>query len=104
METYDMARRSTHEYRRVMWPRYQRAGRAEKTLLLDEFTPMCGYYRQYARWRLNRPLPEPPRHRRVARRRPRYSEATIRARAQVWDASGSLCSQRLPAALPLTPA
>ena len=44
METYGMARRSKHEYLQVMWPRYQRAGRAEKTMLLDEFTQVCGYH------------------------------------------------------------
>jgi hypothetical protein len=42
METYSMARRSKHEYLQVMWPRYQRAGRAEKTMLLDEFTRCVG--------------------------------------------------------------
>ncbi|TKB55594.1 MAG: transposase family protein [Nitrospira sp.] len=100
METNGMARRSKHEYLRVMWPRYQRAGRAEKTLMLDEFIQVCGYHRKYALWLLNRPLPESPRPRRVARRPPRYSEAMIRVLAQVWEASGYLCSQRLQAALP----
>ena len=98
METYGMARRSKHEYLRVIWPRYQRAERAEKTMMLDEFTQVCGYHRKYALWLLNRPLSESPRPRRVARRRPRYREAMIRVRAQVWEASGYLCSQRLQAA------
>lgn len=100
METDGMARRSKHEYLRVMWPRYQRAGRAEKTLMLDEFTQVCGYHRKYALWLLNRPLSVSPCPRRVARRPPRYSEAMIRVLAQVWEASGYLWSQRLQAALP----
>ncbi|MDR4469693.1 MAG: hypothetical protein MRJ68_15600 [Nitrospira sp.] len=31
-----MARRSKQEYLGLMWHRYQRAGRAERTALLDE--------------------------------------------------------------------
>jgi hypothetical protein len=38
--------------------------------------------------------------RRVARRRPTYSEEVIRLVAQIWAASGYLCGQRLTAALP----
>ncbi|MGH7410259.1 MAG: hypothetical protein ACREJ6_04255 [Candidatus Methylomirabilis sp.] len=100
METDGMARRSKHESLRVMGQRYQRAKRAEKTRMLDAFTQVCGYHRKYALWPLNRPLPESPRPRRVARPHPRYCEAMIRVLAQVWEASGSLCSQRLQAALP----
>ncbi|MGH7753239.1 MAG: hypothetical protein ACREN5_10505, partial [Gemmatimonadales bacterium] len=88
------------EYLRTIHARYQQAGRAERTLMLNEFTQVCGYHRKYALWLLNRPLPGPPRPRRVARRAPRYSEAMIRVLAQVWEASGYLCAPRLKAALP----
>lgn len=70
METDGMARWSKHEYLRVLWQRYQRAGRTEKTTMRDEFTQVCGYHRKDARWLLNRPLSESPRPRRVARRPP----------------------------------
>jgi len=100
METEGMARRSKQEYLRTIHARYRQAERAEKTMMLDEFTKVCGYHRTYALWLLNRPLPGPPRPRRVARRAPRYSEAMIRVLAQVWEASGYLCAQRLKAALP----
>ena len=100
METDGMARRSKPEYLRTIHPRYRQAKRAEKTMMRDEFTQVCGYHRTYALWLLNRPLPEPPRPRHVARRPTRYSEAMIRVLAQVWEASGYLCSQRLQAALP----
>ena len=100
METDGMARRSKQEYLRTIHARYRQAERAEKTLMLDEFTQVCGYHRKYARWLLNRPLPELPRPQRVARRLPRYSEAMVRVLAQVWEASGYLCAQRLQAALP----
>jgi hypothetical protein len=57
METDGMARRSKHEYLRTIHPRYRQAKRAEKTMMLDEFTQVCGYNRKYALWLLNRPLP-----------------------------------------------
>lgn len=100
METDGMARQSKQEYLRTMHPRYRQAKRAEETLMLDEFTQVCGYHRKYALWLLSRPLAEPPHPRRVTRRPTRYSEAMIRVLAQVWEASGYLCSQRLQAALP----
>lgn len=100
MEEHGMARRSKQEYLRTIHARYQQAGRAEKTTMLDEFTTVCGYNRNYAIWLLNRPVSEPSRPRRVARRSPRYSEAMVRVLAQVWEASGYLCAQRLKAALP----
>ena len=100
METDGMARRSKHEYLRTIPPRYRPAERAEKTMMLDEFTQVCGYHRKYAHWLLNRPLPAPLRPRPVARRPTRYSEAMLRVLAQVWEASGDRCSQRRQAALP----
>jgi hypothetical protein len=82
METNGMARRSKQEYLRTIHTRYRQAGRAEKTVMLDEFTRVCGYHRKYALWLLNRPLPERPRPRRVARRVPRYREALIHVLAR----------------------
>ena len=45
METDGMARRSKHEYLRTIHPRYRQAKRAEKTMMLDEFTQGWGYHR-----------------------------------------------------------
>ncbi|MGH9668908.1 MAG: hypothetical protein ACRD3A_02195 [Terriglobales bacterium] len=95
-----MARRSKREYVRSIHHRYQQAARAEKRAILDEFTQVCGYHRKYGIWLLNRPLPAGARPRRVTRRAPTYSEAVIRIVAQVWEAAGYLCAQRLKAALP----
>jgi hypothetical protein len=100
METDGMARRSKYEYLRVMWARYQRAGRRQRSALLDEVTRVCGDHRKYAIGLLGQPTPPRPAIRRVARRRPTYSEDVIRLLAQVWAASGYLCAQRLTAALP----
>lgn len=49
---------------------------------------------------LSRAAQPRPSVRRVVRRRPTYSEEVIRLVAQIWAASGSLCGQRLKAALP----
>ena len=100
METDGMARPSKQEYLRTIHPRDRQAKRAEKIMILDEFTQVCGYHRKYALWLLNRPLPELPRPRHVARRPTRSSEAMIRVLAQVWEASRYLCSPRLQATLP----
>ncbi|TKS59782.1 MAG: integrase [Nitrospira sp.] len=100
MEARCMARRSKHEYLRVMWQRYQRAGRRERSALLDEVTRVCRYHRKYAIGLLSRAAPARPPVRRVARRRPTYSAEVIRFLAQIWEASGYLCGQRLKAALP----
>ncbi len=78
----------------------QRASRGERSALLDEVTRVCRYHRKDAIGLLSRAAPPRPLVRRVARRRPTYSEAVIRLLAQVWAASGSRCGQRLKAALP----
>ena len=83
-----------------MWQRYQRAGRRQRSALLDEVTRVYGYHRKYAIRLLGQPTPLRPAIRRVARRRPTYSEDVIRLLAQVWEASGYLCAPRLTAALP----
>ena len=94
METTGMARRSKYEYLRVMWQRYQRAGRRQRSVLLDEVTRVCGYHRKYAIGLLRQPTPPRPAIRRVARRRPAYGEAVIRLLAQIWEAAGYLCGRR----------
>lgn len=100
MEAAGMGRRSKHEYLRVMWQRYQRAGRRERSALLDEVTRVCRYHRKYAIGLLSRAAPPRPPVRRVIRRRPTYGEPVIRLLAEIWAASGYLCGQRLKAALP----
>ena len=101
MEANGMARRSKQEYLAVMWQRYQRAGRAERSALLDEVMRMCGYHRKYAIGLLNRRDAPRPRPRRVPRRCPTYSAEAISVLAWIWEHSGYLCAARLKAALPI---
>ena len=101
MEAGSMARRSKQEYLAVMWHRYQRGGRAERSALLDEVTRMCGYHRKYAIGLLNGRQPPQPGPRRVPKRRPTYSAEAISVLAWIWEQSGYLCATRLKAALPI---
>ena len=101
MEAAGMARRSKQEYLAVMWQHYRRAGRAERSALLDEVTRMCGYHRKYVIGLLNRRQPPRSRPRRVPRRRPTYSAEAISVLAWIWEPAGYLCATRLKAALPL---
>ena len=48
MEKRTVARRSKREYLASTQACYQRARRAEKTAILDEFTTVCGYHRKDA--------------------------------------------------------
>jgi hypothetical protein len=100
MGEFRMARQTKREYLRSIHERYRRAGRAEKTAMLEEFCKVCGYNRKYAIWLLQRPLSQPGAHRRRTERSVTYTKATITTLAKVWEASGYLCSQRLKAALP----
>lgn len=99
MEGFNMARRSKREYLRSIYDRYQRASRADKGMILEEFCKVCGYQRKYAIWLLNRPLPPVAVRKRTASRLPAYSQAMVRVLAKVWEASGYMCSQRLKPAL-----
>jgi hypothetical protein len=71
-----------------------------RSALLDEVTRVGGEPRTDAMGLLSRAAPPRTPVRRVARRRPTYSEEVIRLVAQIWAASGYLCGQRLKAALP----
>jgi hypothetical protein len=100
MEEFGMARQSKREYLRSIHKRYRQAGRKEKSVMLEEFSRVCGYNRKYAIWLLSRPLSHAVARRAVTRRCAIYSQATVRVLAKFWEASGYLCSQRLKAALP----
>lgn len=79
--------------------RYQRAGRAHKSKILDEFCATCGYHRKAALRLLNRPLPTA----RPKRSGPKilYDPAQVLPVLKaVWLASDQLCSKLLKAALP----
>ncbi len=77
-----------------------RASRGERSALRDEVTRVCRYHRKDAIGLLSRAAPPRPPVRRVVRRRPTYGEPVRHLLAQIWEAAGSRCAQRLKAALP----
>lgn len=79
--------------------RYQRAGRAHKTRILDEFCATCGYHRKAALRLLNRPMSGAPPKRSGPKivYDPEQVQPVLKA---VWLASDQLCSKLLRAALP----
>jgi len=79
--------------------RYQRAGRAHKSRILDEFCATCGYHRKAALRLLHQPLRTTP----PKRSGPKVSydpAAVLPVLKAVWLASDQLCSKLLKAALP----
>jgi hypothetical protein len=79
--------------------RYRASGRAERTKILDEFTPVTGYHRKHA-IRLLRPKAEAaePVPRRVYRR---YDDKVRETLIGLWEASDRLCSKRLKPIIPV---
>ncbi len=84
MEGFTMARRSKREYLRSIYKRYRHARRAEKKMILEEFSNICGYNRKYAIWQLNRPLPKAAVPRRTISRSPTYNQAMVKTLANGW--------------------
>ena len=79
-------------------PRYLRASRKEKTLILNEFVALTGYHRKSAIRLLRNG--RKPKH--LDRRgRPRiYTPDVKAALLEVWEACGCICSKRLAPFLP----
>ncbi len=87
---------------RAYWEEYRKAGRKEKTGLLDEFCRRTGYDRKYAIVLLNGPPPEVRKGTgQVRRRKKRYPGEVFGVLAAVWEAAGYPWSVRLKAMLPL---
>jgi hypothetical protein len=88
------------QYLGRIYDRYQRAGRAHKSKILDEYCAVCGYHRKSALRRVNGPLGQ-----RVKRRpgpKPVYAPGKVLGPLKtIWLASDQPCSKRLKAALPL---
>ena len=92
--------KSRWEYFRAVYPRYGKALKKMKRMMLDEFCSNTQYNRKYAIRLLNGPQPEkkqPARRRRPAS----YGSSLIRLVVEVWEAAGYPWSVRLKAVLPL---
>ena len=93
-----MTRGSVKEYAEAVGERYLKAGRKEKTLLLDEFVRVTGYHRKAAIRLLNSGHKLPSGRSRGRQRT--YGLETTSALKVVWEASDRMCSQRLHPFLP----
>ncbi|PYV27574.1 MAG: hypothetical protein DMG27_03550 [Acidobacteria bacterium] len=85
-----MSRTSRWEYLRAVYPRYRRADRGTKQVILNEFCANTGYHRKYAIRLLSGP---PPERKRAVVRRPRtpsYSPAVVSVLAAVWAAAAAI--------------
>lgn len=88
-----MSQKSKRELLEAVRPRYFRAGRKGKKLILDEFTAATGYHRKYATRLLKHGRP-----RRSGKRHglPKvYQGEVVAALKQVWEVCGRICSKRL---------
>lgn len=95
-----MGHEARWEYFRVIYERYQKAGRQERQRILDDFCLTAGYHRKYAIRLLNGPPPERAPRKRPRGRKPRYGKQVISILAGVWEAAGYPWSVRLKALLP----
>src|SRR5262249_35504622 len=82
-----------------VYPRYEKAGRREKSAILDGFCAATGYHRKHAITLLSHPPRLKPGQRRA--RSPRYSSEVIRVLSKIWEAAGYPWSVRLKALLPV---
>lgn len=93
-----MSQHSKRELLETVRPRYLKASKAEKHLILDEFTAATGYHRKYA----NRVLKhERPRAKRKPKgRKAVYRGEVVQVLTQIWEIYGCICSKRLQPFLP----
>lgn len=96
-----MSRSSRRDYWQRIYPRYQKASRAEKQRILDEFCANCSYHRKHAIRLLNG---SPPSAKPVQKRRRlrglTYGSRLISVLRAVWEAADYPWSVRLRALLP----
>jgi len=97
-----MGGKTRREYLRTIHPRYRKADRQQRGLILDEFCSNCGYNRKYAIRLLNgAPPSKSPARKRNRRSSLRYGSQLLSVLARVWETAGFPWSLRLKALLPL---
>lgn len=88
----DVTRDAILEYARALSPRYLKANKQDKGLILDEFCKTTGHHRKSAIRLLGNP---PPAARKGQGRPKEYDSLATQALLKVWEASDRLCSKRL---------
>jgi hypothetical protein len=93
-----MSQRSKRELLEEIRPRYLKAKKSEKKIMLDEFVAVTGYHRKYATRILKHGRP-----RRSGKKHglPKmYQGEVVVALEQIWEVCGRICSKRLHPFLP----
>ena len=94
-----MSLKSKCELLEVVRPRYRKANKREKQIMLDEFTSATGYHRKYAIRVLKNQA-----HQRSKRKTGGYKRIycgeVVQALEQIWEIYGRICSKRLQPFLP----
>ncbi|MFH1086814.1 MAG: transposase family protein [Chloroflexota bacterium] len=90
-----MTRESILELAAALRPRYQKATKANKKVILDEFCATTRYHRKAAIRLLNRQPATAARPKRRGRPRVYLPSVLLPTLALAWEASGFVCSKRL---------
>ena len=93
-----MSQNSKKELLGTIQPRYRKANKSEKQLILDEFVAITGYHRKYAVRILNqwvqKRYPKKPGPQRI------YQGEVVTVLERIWEICGRICSKRLHPFLP----
>lgn len=97
-----MSSKSKREYLEAIHPRYRKASRRQKALILDEFCRTCGYHRKHA-IRLLRTFTRfrHPVKQKRGRKTFYNNNSVVKPLKKIWLSANLPCSKRLKAILPL---
>jgi uncharacterized protein YueI len=93
-----MSQRSKRELLEEIRPRYLKAKRPKKKLMLDEFVAATGYHRKYATRLLKHGRPRRSTKKHGLQKV--YQGEVVVALEQIWEVCGRICSKRLHPFLP----
>lgn len=94
-----MGGNSKQEILDAIQPRYLKASKEEKGLILREFCAVCEYHRKHAIRLLNQKKRGPTK--RLGRKPVYHSAEFLAALKRIWLATDQMCSKKLVAAIPL---
>jgi hypothetical protein len=97
MKEQKLSQQSKRELVEAVRDRYLRAGRKEKSKILDEFVATTGFHRKHAIRVLRQGYQRGKEHR---GRRRTYGGAVISALVEIWRICGCICGKRLQPFLP----
>ena len=95
-----MSIQSRRELHSRTWSRYRAAGRAQKSVILDEFVAATGFARKYAIRLLAQPSPAAAEKSTSPQRRRTYGPEVQDALTLAWKAANGICGKRLVPFLP----